>query len=47
MKIQNRSAKQRVDEGERKKMRREKEERREARERKERKKREYFFNERT
>ena len=44
MKIQNRSAKQRVDEGEGKKMRRKDEERREAREReKKKKKRENIF----
>ena len=42
MKIQNRSAKQRVDEGEKKKMRRKKEEIREAKERK-RKKEKIFF----
>ena len=46
MKIQNRSAKQRVDEGLKKKMRRKKEERREAGERGKERKRKYFFNER-
>ena len=48
MKIQNKSVKQRVDEGEKKKMRRKKEERREARERNSEKerKRKYFVNER-
>ena len=43
MKIQNKSVKQRVDEGEKKKMRRKMEERREAGERKRKKERENIF----